>query len=142
MRPVALPERMHLLSALPFATFFLHDIRGRALEAIWRNQVDSELFREAILAGVALAREHRVQSWIADDRRLGPLQPDDLAWIASHVLPALAASGVRRLAIVESEDLLNRELIQEAYSLPLGHLSIEMRHFADLPQARAWACHS
>ncbi|UPL50863.1 hypothetical protein [Hymenobacter sublimis] len=55
-------------------------------------------------------------------------------------MPALSAGGLRRLAVVESEDLLNRVLIEDAYTTPVHILNIEFKRFADLPAARAWAC--
>ncbi|TGD77169.1 hypothetical protein [Hymenobacter wooponensis] len=131
---------MLLLTALSSVSFYLHNIGCRALEARWSDHGGSESFREAVLEGLALARQYQAECWIADDRQLGPMQSADLEWVATDVLPALAECGVRRLAIIESDDLLNRELIEEAYSPPLDTLPIEVRHFTDLPTARAWAC--
>jgi hypothetical protein len=131
---------MLLLSTLSSVSFYLHNIGCRALEARWSDDGGGESFREGVLEGLALARQYEAECWIADDRKLGPLQAADLEWVATDVLPALAECGIRRLAIIESDDLLNRELIEEAYSPPLGALSIEVRRFTDLPTARAWAC--
>ncbi|QJX48763.1 hypothetical protein HMJ29_18310 [Hymenobacter taeanensis] len=131
---------MLLLTSLSSVSFYLHNIGCRALEARWSDHGGSAVFRESIMEGLALARQYQAECWIADDRQLGPMLPADLEWVATDVLPALAESGIRRLAIVESEDLLNRELIQEAYIPPLEALPIEVRHFTDLPTARAWAC--
>ena len=130
---------MLLLTSLSSVSFYLHNIGCQALEARWSDH-GGESFREAILEGLALARQYQAECWIADDRKLGPLQAADLEWVATDVLPALADYGIRRLAIIESEDLLNRELIQEAYFPPLNTLPIEVRHFTDLSTARAWAC--
>ena len=132
---------MHLLATTSLVSFYLHTSKRHALEAIWRGiVVESISFREAVLEGVALAQQHSVQSWVADDRLLGPLRAEDLAWVAASVLPALAASGISRLAMIQSDDWLNRELIQEAYTLPLHALPIELRYFTDLQEARSWAC--
>ncbi|MCA8830473.1 hypothetical protein [Hymenobacter pini] len=128
------------LASFPFVTFYLHDIGCKALEAVWNDYVSSAFFREAVLQAVAFVQQHQVTAWIADDRRLGPMERDDLAWIGTTILPTLAASGLRRLALVESDDWLNRALIQEEYTFPVSSLTLELRHFADVPTARAWAC--
>ncbi|WP_139922036.1 hypothetical protein [Hymenobacter sp. DG01] len=130
---------MVLLAAYPFVSFYLHDIGCCTIEAVWGEDTNDIFFREAVLQGLMFIRQHKVESWIADDRRLGPMEPHVLEWVAEEVLPAMAASGLRRLAMVESGDWLNRDLIKEAYMPPVENLSIEIRHFADVSSARAWA---
>ncbi|MET4107646.1 hypothetical protein [Hymenobacter sp. UYP22] len=127
------------LASFPFVTFYLHDIGCTALEAVWGDYVSSAFFREAVVQAMTFVRQHHISAWIADDRRLGPMEREDLAWVG-EVLPALAAAGLRRLAMIESEDWLNRRLIQEEYTYPTQVLSIEVRHFTDLRAARTWAC--
>ncbi|RPD44655.1 hypothetical protein DNI29_21235 [Hymenobacter sediminis] len=131
---------MILLSANPHVSFYFHNIGCRTLEAVWSDHVDSGYFRIAILLGLSLVRQHQIDSWIADDRRLGPLNTEDLDWVRAEIIPALATSGLRRLAVIESEDRLNRMLVDEAYTTPLRLLNIEFRHFADVQSARTWAC--
>ncbi|WP_426491960.1 hypothetical protein [Hymenobacter sp. 102] len=128
------------LASFPFVTFYLHNIGCNALEAVWGDYVSSSFFREAIQQAVVFVRQHHAEAWIADDRRLGPMEREDLAWIGAEILPALATNGLRRLAIVESEDGFNRALIQEEYTSPVQGLPIELRYFTDVPTARAWAC--
>jgi hypothetical protein len=128
------------LASFPFVTFYLHNIGCNAVEAVWRDYVGSSLFREAVQQAVVFVQQHQAEAWIADDRRLGPMKREDLAWIGAEILPTLAASGLRRLAIIESEDGLNRVLIQEEYTSPVQNLPIELRYFSDVRSARIWAC--
>jgi hypothetical protein len=132
---------MILLASFPFVNFYLHNIGCAAIEATWRSDdINSFDLQEALLHGLDQARQHHVSGWVADDRRLSPILPSDLLWITTNVLPALADMGVKRLAVVDSEDPLNRELIHDAYHVPLAALGIEIHHFLDLRQARTWAC--
>jgi hypothetical protein len=131
---------MILLASYTFLNLYLHNIGCRTIEAQWHDIVSGTFLREALTEAVAMARHHQVNNWIADDRRLGPLSPDDLAWVAANILPALADMGLKRLALVEAADPFNNELIQEAYSPSMETLSFEMRRFTDLQDARAWTC--
>lgn len=133
---------MLLLASFPFVSFYLHNINCRSLEAVWSDYADSAFFRETVQQAVAFVQQYQVTAWIADDRRLGPMAPEDLAWVATDILPVLAASGLRRLALIESDDWLNRTLINEAYAFPVAGLPLELRYFADAASARAWACGS
>ncbi|RSK45214.1 hypothetical protein [Hymenobacter rigui] len=128
------------LASFPFVTFYLHDIGCNALEAVWGDYVSSSFFREAVQQAISFVRQHQVSGWVADDRRLGPMEREDLAWVGLEVLPALAAAGLRRLAMLESDDWLNRRLIEEEYTFPVESLAIEVRHFTDPRAARRWAC--
>jgi len=128
------------LASFPFVTFYLHDIGCNALEAVWGDYVSSAFFREAVLQAVTYVQQYQATGWVADDRQLGSMEREDLAWVGTQILPALAAGGLRRLAMLESEDWLNRALIQEEYTYPVESLPIELRYFTDLQSARAWAC--
>lgn len=131
---------MRLLASNAYVDFYFHDDGCRTLEAVWSNYANTDYSRMAVLLGLSLVRQHQIDSWVADDRKLGPLSEEDLNWLAAEILPALAASGLRRLAVVESESRQNRELLEEAYSAPFHVLGIEVRHFSDVLSARAWAC--
>lgn len=128
------------LASYPFVTFYLHTVGCTALEAVWGDHVSSSFFREAVRQAVTYVQQYQTTGWIADDRRLGPMEREDLAWVGTQVLPALAAGGLRRLAMLESEDWLNRALIQAGYTYPVESLPIELRYFTDVQSARIWAC--
>jgi hypothetical protein len=119
---------------------YLHGRDYCSIEVEWQVFLDSVAYRETLLAGVEQARQHQATGWIADYRRMGPLQPEDLEWAATHVLPQLVELGVRRMALIEPEDQLNAILLNDAFSAPIAKSPIELRRFTDAEAARTWAC--
>jgi hypothetical protein len=131
---------MTLANAFPYLNLYLHPGPPPAVETHWLGFANGAEFRAGILQAVALARQHHVAGWIADDRLLGAVRPRDLQWCFDEVLLALGAVGVHRFALLESEDALNRRTIDTMYQRVQPVVAFEIRRFTDVQQARAWAC--
>jgi hypothetical protein len=131
---------MQLLLTHPHLRLYLLEGPCQAIEAQWKGFVGSALLRQTTLECVALAREHHATGWVADDRLLGPVRPQDLAWIAATVLPGLVEAGLQRFARLEAEDPLNQFLIGQAQATAEQQLPFALRSFTDVEQARRWAC--
>ncbi|MCC3160287.1 STAS/SEC14 domain-containing protein [Hymenobacter sp. 15J16-1T3B] len=128
---------MQPLLSLPYLSVFLHP--GPALETQWLGFATSAEFRAAIKQLLALGQAHRVRGWLADDRLLGAVRPRDLDWSSQHLLAGLDRAGLQRFALVESQDVLNRHTITRMYEQVVPAVGFEIRRFAAIEQARAWA---
>lgn len=137
--PLPLIARMQLLSAEPYLNLHLHPGPEPAIETEWLGYANSADFRRAISLALQLAQQHKVRGWVADDRRLGAVRPRDLEWLRTEMLPALAVSGVKRFALLDADDSLNRLTIGWMYEQVSDTISFEIQHFADISQARVWA---
>lgn len=131
---------MQLLASHPYLNLYLHEGNTRALEARWKGYVSSAVLRQALTDALALAGQHGVTAWIADERRLGAVRPDDLRWVGQHLMPQLVALGVTRVARIEATDPLNRLLIQREITASQQVLPFEVRVFGSSNEARVWAC--
>ncbi|GAB2771092.1 hypothetical protein HNQ93_000585 [Hymenobacter luteus] len=131
---------MAVLASYPSLVLHLHAGPHYALETEWLGFTSSPNFRRYVTEALRLARQHGVTGWIANDSWLGAVRPVDLEWVAQEVLPAMADLGVRRFARLESQETLNRMLIGSMYQEAAPDVSFEVRAFADLTTARAWAC--
>ncbi|MBF9239643.1 hypothetical protein I2I05_19780 [Hymenobacter sp. BT683] len=131
---------MQRLVSYPYLELTLHDGAGRALEARWNGVIAPAALRRATLECVTLARAHGVTGWVADDRRLGPVAPRDLAWIATYVFPLLIKWGVRRFARLEAVDPRSQRGLALAQEMAAHTLPFALRSFTDPHEARAWAC--
>jgi hypothetical protein len=130
---------MAVLVSFPVLVLHLHSGASNALETEWLGYANSTDFRHYIEEALALARQHGVTAWIANDRLLGAVRPVDLTWVGEVVLPAMAELGIVRFARLEAEQTLNRMLIGSLYQDTTPELPFEIRTFPDLPQARTWA---
>ena len=125
--------------AFPYLNLYLHPGPSPAMETHWLGFATGAEFRAGILQAMALGREHHVTGWIADDRLLGAVRPRDLQWCLDEVLLSLGELGVRRFALLESQDAMNRRTIDGMYQRVEPEVSFEIRRFTDLQHARAWA---
>lgn len=127
------------VATFPFLSIHLHTAASPVLEMEWKGFVSSADFRQALATGLALARRHHVTGWLANDRRLGALRPRDVDWSFAYLHTALAEQGLRRFALLETEETLNRFIIGNKYDAATPALSFEFRRFTNLEEARAWA---
>ncbi|RZL02466.1 MAG: hypothetical protein EOO62_22225 [Hymenobacter sp.] len=116
-----------------------HNPAGATLETEWLDFVNSEQLRTALTEALRLARQHRVQGWIANNTLLRTLRPTDQDWINQTWFPDFAKLGVKRLAIIESQDALNRMGISNIMQRATAHAPFDTQYFADVDQARLWA---
>ncbi|MBD2715118.1 hypothetical protein KBK19_08730 [Microvirga sp. STR05] len=130
---------MTVVASHPSLTIHLHSGSAAALETEWLGFTGSRDFRRYITEALALARQHGVTGWIANDQLLGAVRPVDLDWVAKHVLPALMKLGIRRFARLDAQDTMNRLLIGRMYQQAATSPQFELRSFSDPKQAREWA---
>lgn len=131
---------MQLLASYPYLNLYLHEGASRAIEAEWKGFISSPVLRQATREAVALAQQHCIAGWIADDRLLGPVRPSDLEWIVANVLPQLVEVGLQRFARMEAIDPMNKMLIGQVQETAQQQMPFELRSFTDIAEARAWAC--
>lgn len=131
---------MQTLLTTPHLTIYLHKgDPGSVVELSWLSYATSQQFREALLQALDLFAQHRGQGWISDDRYLGAVRPRDLEWAFLTAPPRLTELGLRRMALLESQDVLNRRTIDAAYQQNEPTFGFELRRFTDLTEARTWA---
>jgi hypothetical protein len=116
-----------------------HQAAGATLETEWLGFVNSEQLRAALTEALRLGRQHRVQGWVANNTLLRTIRPADQDWINEVWFPEFAKLGVQRLAIIESQDALNRMGISTIMQRATAHVPFDTDYFTDADQARRWA---
>lgn len=130
---------MKTLLSLPYLTLLLHEGPTPVLELQWQSYVSSADFRAAATQALEFSRLHHVQAWIGDDRLLGAVRPRDLEWAEHEILHPLSQAGMKRFALLEPQDALNRLTVAGMYARATEAVNFEIRYFSDLAAARAWA---
>lgn len=130
---------MRPLLTLPYLHVYLHEGPAPVLELQWLSYVSSADFRAAATQVLEFTRTHHAKAWLGDDRLLGAVRPRDLEWAEQAILAPLAQAGLQRFARLESQDALNSLLISGMYARAAISAPFAIRHFTDLPAARAWA---
>ena len=109
------------------------------LETEWLGFVNSAQLRAALTEALRLGRQHRVRSWVANNFLLRAIRPTDQDWINQVWFPEFAKLGVQRLAVVNSQDGLNRMGFDTIMERAAEHLPEASEYFAEAAEARHWA---
>lgn len=116
-----------------------HDPVGNTLETEWQDFVNSDQLRVSLTEVLRQARHYRIRGYIANNTLLRAIRPADQDWINEHWFPDFAKLGVQRLAIVVSQDGLNRMGVDNIMQRATAHIPFDTQHFADADEARRWA---
>ncbi len=130
---------MQTLYSTPYLHIYLHQTTHITLELHWLDFVPSADFRLAMEELMRLARQHRAQALIADNRLLRALRQADLQWSGDLVFRGLSQLGGRRFAAVESLDAMNRMGITALVASVIPETQLTSQFFTTIEQARAWA---
>lgn len=130
---------MQTLYSTPYLHIYLHQTTHPTLELHWLNFVPSADFRTSMEELMRLARQHRAQALIADNRLLRALRQADLQWSGDLVFRGLSELGGRRFAAVESLDAMNRMGVTALVTNVIPETQLTSQFFATIEQARAWA---
>jgi hypothetical protein len=116
-----------------------HDPISNVLETEWQDFVNSDQLRVSLTEALRLARQHRIRGYIANNTLLRTIRPADQDWINEHWFPEFAKLGVQRLAIVVSQDAMNRMGVDNIMQRATAHIPFDTQHFAGADEARRWA---
>ncbi len=129
---------MPVVHHTPFIRLHHHPTEA-TLETEWLDFVNSDDLRATLDEALRLGRQHRVQGWVANNVLLRAIRPADQDWINEVWFPEFAQLQVKRLAIVESQDGLNRMGISTIMQRATAHVPFDLQYFAQAPEARRWA---
>lgn len=132
---------MPVIHHTPFIRLHHHP-GGGTLETEWLGFVNSDDLRTTLTEALRLGRQHRIRSWVANNVLLRTIRPADQDWINQVWFPEFAKLGVKRLAIVESQDGLNRMGISTIMQRATAHIPFDSQYFAQPDEARRWAASS
>ena len=130
---------MQTLYSTPYLIIYLHQTTHQTLELHWLNFVPSADLRACLLEMLRLARQHQVKAWLADNRLIRAMRPVDLEWVGQAIMLPMSELGVRRLAVVESQDAINRMGVNAMLTAVLPNTQLTTNYFATLAEARTWA---
>ncbi|MGI4873837.1 MAG: hypothetical protein ACRYFX_21970 [Janthinobacterium lividum] len=130
---------MEKLFNTQYVNISLHSTTHKTIELHWLDFVPSADFRATMLELLRLARLHRAHAWVADNRLIRALRPADLEWAGADIILPMGKLGVRRLAIVESQDAMNRMGVNAMLATTIPNTELTNHYFPTIEEARAWA---
>lgn len=96
-----------------------------------------EHFRTALTLGTDALIEHGCTRWLSDDRRNGPLSPEDAEWAKTVWFPRTRDAGWTHWAVVKPRSVISQLNVQQFIDL-YGKQGITVRVFEDPDEALSW----
>jgi hypothetical protein len=99
--------------------------------------VGGQPFRDALNAGTETLAKHGASKWLSDDRKNGPLSPEDIEWGFNDWNKRTIDLGWKYWAMVVPEtSIAAGSLIPTIQAL--ADLGLRVRVFSDLEEAMEW----
>ncbi|MDO7846675.1 hypothetical protein Q5H92_09930 [Hymenobacter sp. M29] len=130
---------MEKVFASPHINIYLHSGPVPVLELVWLDFANSDELRAALLEGLRLGRQHNIKAWLADNRLLRAIRPKDFEWMGPAIITPLHELGVRHIAVVESQDAINRFGVNAFMASVIPNTRITSQNFSTIEAARVWA---
>ena len=111
----------------------------RLLHLTWKGHARSDQYRSALLLALKEMQEHEVHYRLADLRNMTAILHADEQWANEVWFPQLFATGLRRMAIVESRDFFNQTSVERSFTAVNGKLTFGVAWFRKPEEATAWS---
>ncbi len=106
--------------------------------AVWQGFLSGEILRNAIKQCMQLLAEEHPHYWLADNRKMKAIRQKDQEWLETELLPKLAASTLRRMATLISEDIFNQMAVENLLSKANDLIKFEHQYFTNEKTAAQW----
>ena len=98
---------------------------------------NSAEFRAALMRALDAIKDHRAVVYLSDTRKVKVVVHKDQDWANQVWVPLLAASGVKRFALVTADSGLGKATVEDVIERA-DTKGLLMRHFDSLSAARSW----
>jgi hypothetical protein len=113
-----------------------HDASVPCVIMQWKSFATSQEFRKGLNSGLHMVNTHKVGNWLADLRKMDVIDPEDEQWSNTDWFPRALQAGIRKMALIPSEDVFNNMAVENIMSQVTSNLQVH--YFKDLESAKAW----
>jgi len=85
-----------------------------------------------------VVKETGARLWLSDGRRSGQITQDDQLWTMAEYTPKVLKAGLMRIAIVDKEDLSDRNTIERMVDATPSEAPYDIAFFQDPAIAQLW----
>ncbi len=104
----------------------------------WKAPLPGTKYRAIMMDLLDTVRRHGVKHWLSDGRCMGPILFADQSWTMQEFVPRLIEVGVERVAIVSSEDVLNKIAVDRMVNATPADVPYSIAFFEDPSIAQLW----
>ena len=113
------------------------DSENKCVHSVWKGFANSAEFRAALMKGLQAVRDRHATGYVSDTRMIKVIVHEDQAWANEFVIPAMAAAGLRRMAMVTAISGLGKITVEEIVKM-VDNKPLLMRTFSAVTPALKW----
>ncbi len=103
----------------------------------WKDFATSTEFKLGLNKGLELLMEKKTGNWLADLRKMDVIDPDDEQWSNEDWFPRAIAGGVKKMALIPSEDIFNKLSVENIMNEVAG-TGLIIHYFENPEEAKNW----
>ena len=113
------------------------DAENNCVHSVWKGFANSAEFRAALMKGLQAVRDRHATGYVSDTRMIKVIVHEDQKWANETVIPAMAAAGLRRMAMVIANSGLGKITVEEIVKM-VDNKPLLMRTFTAVTPALKW----
>ncbi|KAA5538965.1 hypothetical protein [Adhaeribacter rhizoryzae] len=138
MEPAALPDHIDELTNSYLQLWVDKDVKLMYTE--WLTSPSVQEYEQAAALFIHYLQQHAVEYWLMDSNRLGGLSLQEQRKVIAQLAPAVAASCLKKVARIISQDAGNRVMFEETVQVLRNkyQASVEIQQFWTYNEAAKW----
>jgi hypothetical protein len=127
----------HITHDDPDATIEVHPSQ-ELVRLIWKDHVQGDRYRKILLLLMDAVQKYSIRLWLNDGRKGGSIPPEDQLWTMQEFTPQVMAAGLRRIALVNSEDRSHNSTVDRMVNETPAEATYDVAFFEDPSIAQLW----
>lgn len=115
-----------------------HEPESRLIHLKWKGFASSDNFRDGLNFALDAVKEHQIENWLGNLKLMESIHPADEEWASIEWFPKIAATSLRKMAIVTSLDYFNNTSVKRIVNSVVPVINFETRYFVDIIPAKDW----
>src|SRR5687768_15080604 len=115
-----------------------HNAEHHRVKAVWNGFISGNVFRHAVTFCTDVMVERNILYWLADNRKLKSMRQTDQDWLLKEIAPRMAASNLRKMATLVSDDIFNQLAIDTLFVKGNDMIRFDNHYFKTEEEALAW----
>lgn len=114
------------------------DVEQSLITSQWKGYVPSDEYRAALWQILEQVREHKLSLWLSDTREMGIILRADEKWSMEVFVPELMKHGLRRVALVQSQDYFTQTVTERLAEATVAVAPFKVEMFSSAAPALGW----
>lgn len=115
-----------------------HEKENSLIHLRWKRFTTTEEFRDGLNTALKYVNELKIERWLANLKNMSVIKEADRNWTNEEWFPQLYKTGLKKMAIVHSQDVFNNLAVSKIMSEAKAERFFIVAYFRDADEAHRW----